>query len=188
MRLFRIALITLLVLSIVSLACNLPLLGEAPPTPSVSNLTPAANSWDELKFEQVEGEEENELVKLFLDESHITEIVASELQDLEGASIRDVQVFLREGQVQVFGNAQVQGISADSRIILTPQVDLMGKPHFEIVSAHYSLFPLPDDIIANLQVSINQTLISYLEPMISGISVTKISISEGLMTITGREK
>jgi hypothetical protein len=188
MKLLRLTLISVLVLSVVSLACNLGLQRSTPQTSTVSSPTSVPINGDELMFDLGESEKEDGKVTLVLNEAQLTEIVVSELQDVEGISIRDIQVILREGQVQVFGDILYQGISANSRIFLVPQVDLQGQPRFVIVSAYYSLFPIPDDIVANLQVSIDQIFQNYFEPLTMEVFIERISISEGLMTLTGREK
>jgi hypothetical protein len=186
-KMFRPAIILFLIISLVSLACNFGLSNRPPATPSASGTPQSTDNRDGSDFEFLPSDDEHGRVELIFDESDITDIVAAELQDVEGTSISDVQVFLREGQVQVFGKIQVQGVGANSRIFLVPQITRQGQIRFVIVSAYYSLFPIPDDMISKIQTSIDELFSGYLEPLMTDVTIESVSVSEGLMTITGRE-
>lgn len=186
MKMLKLVLFPLLVISIVSLACNFGLRSITPSTPVVSTPTKPPLGEDGLGVEFWESE--NGWVKLILDEAQITDIIDSSLQDIEGITIHDVEVFLREGQVQVYGSIQYKGINSNSRIFLVPQIDVQGQPRFVIVSAYYSLFPIPDDMITSLQVSIDQIFYNFLAPLTNEVFVDSISMADGFMVISGYEK
>jgi hypothetical protein len=186
-KMIRLTIFLISIFSLVSLACNFGLSSKPPATPAASGTTQSMGDLDGSDFEFLPSDDEHGRVELILDESDVTDIVAAELQDVEGTTISDVQVFLREGQVQVFGNIQLQGISANSRIFLVPQITRQGELRFVIVSAYYSLFPIPEEMISNIQTGIDEVFSGYLEPFMKDVTIESVSVSEGLMTITGRE-
>lgn len=182
---FRISLILILFVALISLACNLGLRSNSEPTPQVDHSTPSPGNRGEMNYESDESGKANGRVELTFDESEVTDLVASELENVEETSISDIQVFLRDGQVQVFGSIQLQGIRANSRIFLDPQVTRQGEPRFVIVSAYYSLIPIPENIVSNIQAGIDEIFSNHLEPLMMDVTIESISVSEGLLTITG---
>jgi hypothetical protein len=183
----RITIIGILIFSFVSLACNLGLGNRQPVPPETLDSPQSVDSQDNLHLDFTPSDEQNGLVILILNESEVTDIIAAELHDIDGTSIRDIQVFLREGQVQIFGNVNIQGVRANSRIFLVPQITRQGQIRFVIVSAYYSLFPIPEDMISNLQTGIDDNFSNFLQPLIEDVIIESVSVSEGIMTITGRE-
>lgn len=180
-------LVVLLVLAGVTLACNLgksavnndPLIPVS--TESVQSLEETAvNSYNE--FRQT-GE-----VNLTVTEEQLTSMVALELAEQGTQGISDPQVFLRDGQIQLTGDVQTQGITAPATMVMEVDLDGNGRPSLRIVSANIGPFPVPDSLIENVETRLNQAFLNQLEEKAPNMFVESVVIADGNMTVTGHTR
>jgi len=104
-----------------------------------------------------------------------------QMQSQPEASISDIQVRLRDGQMQISGNAVQSGLELPLNITLSISVQA-GKLHSSVVSASIGPFSLPDNILNQITTQLDQALSDQLA---ANMVVDKISIQTGRMTIEG---
>ncbi|MDX1377964.1 MAG: hypothetical protein R3307_03875 [Anaerolineales bacterium] len=181
------------VLLLASLACTISVGGpdysDRPPIP-VSNEA-AESLKDEIRRAFNVGLETGE-VTIFITEPQITSVLALRLQTDESLQqnsqplITDPQVYLRDGQMQIFGKTQQGMFTANIGIIVAVSVDENGKPRIDIVSADFGPLPAPDglkDAVASL---VQEAYTGSLGPVATGLRVQSISIADGIMIVVGR--
>ena len=183
----------LMTLLLTSLACTIFVGG-----PDYSDLTPipvsleAAESLKEEMRRAFEAGAQTGIVTLNITEPQITSVLAMRLQSdpsLQAEQkpiITDPQVYLRDGQMKIYGKSQQGMFAANIGIIVNMGVDELGKPKIEIVSADFGPFPAPEGIKEALTAMIDEAYTGSIGPAATGLRIETITIANGIMTITGR--
>jgi hypothetical protein len=182
----------ILIIILSALACTVfvggPDYSDRQPVP-VS--TEAAQSLkDEIKRALEAGAATGE-VTINITESQITSLLADRLQtdqNLQEDSnplITDPQVYLRDGQMQIFGKTKQGMLTANIGIIVSVGVDENGKPKIEIVSADFGPLPAPEGINTVISSMIQEAFTGVVGPVATGLRIKAITIANGIMTITG---
>jgi hypothetical protein len=184
----------LLSLVLMSLACVVFVGG-----PDYSNLPPipvsaeaAASIKDEIQ-RAVEAAADTGVITVNLTEPQITSYLAARLQtdpSLQQSDkkplITDPQVYLRDGQMQIYGKTQQGLFTANIGIIVNMGVDANGQPQIDIVSADFGPFPAPKGINDAITAMVKEAYTGSLGPVATGLRIESISIANGVMTVTGR--
>jgi hypothetical protein len=100
--------------------------------------------------------------------------------------ITNPQVYLRDGQMQIYGKTQQGIFAANIGIIVSVGVDEAGQPKIEIVSADFGPFPAPEGLKDAISAIIREAYTGSLGPVATGLRIETIVIANGVMTITGR--
>ena len=185
----------LLILLFTSLACTVFVGG-----PDYSDLTPipvsleAAESLKEEMRRAFEAGAQTGVVTLNITDPQITSVLALRLlsdpnmQTDKKPIIAEPQVYLRDGQMKIYGKSQQGMFAANIGIIVNMGVDEFGKPKIEIVSADFGPFPAPAGINDALTAMIEEAYTGSIGPAATGLRIETITIANGIMTITGRIK
>ena len=184
----------LLILIITSLACTIFVGG-----PDYSNLPPipvSAEAAESIKAEikrAFEAGLETGVVTINITEPQITSYLAARLQtdpSLQQSDkkplMTDPQVYLRDGQMQIYGKTQQGIFTANIAIIVTMGVDANGQPLIEITSADFGPFPAPKGLKDAITAMVREAYTGSVGPVATGLRIETISIANGVMTITGR--
>ena len=180
-------------LMLASLACTVfvggPDYSDRTPIP-VSN-DAAESLKDEIQRAFEAGATTGEIT-IYITETQITSLLALRLQSDQSLQqnsepiITDPQVYLRDGQMQIFGKTYQGMFTANIGIIVSVTVDETGKPKIEIVSADFGPLPAPEGINNAISAMIEEAYTGSVGPVATGLRIQTISISNGIMTITGR--
>ena len=183
----------LFILILSSLACSMfiggPDYSDRQPIPVSSDA--AESLKDEIKRAFEAGAASGE-VTFNITEAQITSVLAQRLQtdqNLQQDSkplITDPQVYLRDGQMQIFGKTQQGMFTANIGVIVSVGVDENGKPKIEIVSADFGPFPAPGGINTTISSMIEEAYVGSVGPVATGLRIQTVSIADGIMTISGR--
>ena len=125
-------------------------------------------------------------------ETQITSVLALRLQtdqNLQQDSkplITDPQVYLRDGQMRIYGKTQQGMFTANIGIIVSVGIDENGKPKIEIVSADFGPFPAPEGINSAISAMVEEAYAGSVGPVATGLRIQTISIADGIMTVSGR--
>jgi hypothetical protein len=179
-------LLVLLVLAFVSLACNLGAPRTPAPPPPVS--TEAVESLEKTLENAADAMQQSGEINLEIDEAQLTSLVAFQLEEHGDESIQDPQVYLRDGQIQLFGTVERQGISGTARVIMTAAVDAEGRPDLNIESASIGPLPIPEQIVSELESQLDQAFGEQIEALAPNTWIESIVIADGKMTITGHAR
>ena len=130
-----------------------------------------------------------------LTEPQITSFLAARLQtdpSLQQSDkkplITDPQVYLRDGQMQIYGKTQQGIFAANIGIIVNMGVDANGKPQIDVVSADFGPLPAPDGLKDAITAMVREAYTGSLGPVATGLRIETITIANGIMTVTGRIK
>ena len=185
--------IFLLSLVLASLACNVFVGGPDYSTlPTIPASTEAAQSiQDEIQRAFEEGAQTG-TITLNITEPQITSFVAARLQsdpDLQQDSqplITEPQVYLQNGQMQIYGKTKQGMFTANIGIIVSVGVDENGQPKVEIVSADFGPLPAPEGLKNTISAMVREAYMGSLGPIATGLRIETINIANGIMTVSGR--
>ena len=183
----------LISLLLASLACTVFVGG-----PDYSSLPPipvSADAAESIKAEvqrAIEAAGQTGVITVNLTESQITSYLAVRLQSDPNLQqdkkplITDPQVYLRDGQMQIYGKTQQGMFTANIGIIVKMGVDANGQPQIDVVSADFGPFPAPEGLKDAITAMVREAYTGPLGPVATGLRVESISIANGVMTVTGR--
>jgi hypothetical protein len=186
--------IFLLSLILTSLACTIfvggPDYTSLPPIPVSGEA--AESIKEELRRAFEEGAQTG-VITINISEPQITSYLAVRMQtdpSLQQSDkkplITDPQVYLRDGQMQIYGKTQQGIFAANIGIIVTVGVEANGHPQIEITSADFGPFPAPEGLKKALTAMVEEAYTGPLGPVATGLRIESISIANGLMTVSGR--
>jgi hypothetical protein len=176
------------------LACTVfvggPDYSSLPPIPISADA--AASIQDEIQRAAAAAAQTG-VITVNLTEPQITSYLAARLQtdpSLQQSDkkplITDPQVYLRDGQMQIYGKTQQGIFAANIGIIVNMGVDLNGQPQIDVVSADFGPLPAPDGLKDAITAMVREAYTGSLGPVATGLRIEGISIANGVMTVTGR--
>ena len=184
----------LTILVVTSLACTVfvggPDYSSLPPIPVSAEA--AASIQDEIR-RAVEAAAQTGVITVNLTEPQITSYLAARLQtdpSLQQSDkkplITDPQVYLRDGQMQIYGKTQQGMFTANIGVIVSMGVDINGQPQIDVVSADFGPFPAPEGLKDAITAMVREAYTGSLGPVATGLRIESISTANGVMTVTGR--
>ena len=176
------------VLTFSILACTMNLGGPPYPTPGIPVSTEAVGQLQqEIQTAVAAGQDSGE-VTLVITEPELTSYLAYRLEGSSQPFITRPQVYLQDGEIQVYGTAVQGNFEITANMVLTAGVDENGQMKIELSSADFGPFPVPDGLKEFLTAIIKEATTGALGPVATGFRLETIQIADGNMTLTGRIK
>ena len=177
-------LVVLASLTAAALACDINLGGPTPPASPIPVSTEAAGQLEGIWKSAVENSKNGE-VSATITEEQLTSFVAFKLAEQEDPLLRGVQVYLRDGQIQLFGTATVRSVSAPALITLVAAVTPDGRVQVTMAEADLGPVPVPASVLENLSQAINEGISGQLGSQVTGLRISSVTIADGQMALTG---
>ena len=187
----------LITVLLTSLACTVFVGGpDTSDLPAIPVSADAAQSLQDEMKRAFEAGAATGVVTLNITEPQITSYLAYRLQndptllqsDAKKPLITDPQVYLRDGQMKIYGKTQQGMFAANIGIIINVGVDETGQPKIEIASADFGPFPAPDGLKEALTAMVKEAYTGAIGPAATGLRIETVVIANGIMTISGRIK
>lgn len=124
-------------------------------------------------------------VTIQITEPQLTSFLAFKMAENQDPPFSDPQVFLRDGQMRIFGRVDRGFWNANTLITLNVFIDDEGQPKLEIASADFGPFEAPNGLKQTLTTIITEAYTGSLGPVATGFRLENITIESGLMTVTG---
>ncbi len=171
-----------------SLACTIFVGGPKYPTTSISVSTEAVGNLDQQFLAAQTEAAQSGVLTITINETQITSLLANKLNSQTDPFIQNPQVYLRDGEIQIFGQATQGNLQANIRIILSASLDSDGKPVLTIKSTDFGPFPAPNGLNQTISSFIDQAFTGSIGPVATGLRIETITIADGIMTISGKIK
>jgi hypothetical protein len=178
----------LLSLALASLACTVFIGGPDYPTEEIPVSTEAAQSIRDQFKQMIEAGTLDGPITLQISESQLTSYLTYKLAEQANPLMTEPKVFLRDGQMQVFGKVQRGMFAANVAIVLGIGLDETGAPTMQALSADFGPFDAPEGLNEAISKLINEAYTGSFGPVATGFRLETISIADGLMAVTGRIK
>ncbi len=168
------------------LACGFAVGGPQPPASPIPVSTESVGELQDNLIRAVTSVPAGGEVSLTVTEQQLTSIVALRLQDQSDLPLRDLQVFLRDGKIQLFGVAEAGGLSANALIIISANLTPDGGVVFQADKADFGPIPVPEELLEQVSTAINEAFTDSLGSKATGLQVTGLTIEAGQLLLTGR--
>lgn len=179
-------LLSVLAVALTVLACTIFVGGPPHPAERIPVSTAAMTQLHEsIATAMISGAESGEIT-LVVSEEQLTSFLLSYLQSQSQPFITDPQVYLRDGQMQIYGVVQRGYLKATAYIVLTPKIDSDGILHLELTSADFGPFPIPEGLREALTAIVSEAYTGALGPVATGFRLTSVVIANGYALLTGR--
>ncbi len=178
-------LLVISMLALAGLACDLSVGGPTPPGSPIPVSTEAAGElttlWSDAATTVPQGGE----VSITLTEAQLTSFVALRLQTQPDAPLTDVQVFLRDGKIQLFGNAQAGNVKTTALVVVAVTVTPEGTVLFKAEKADFGPLPVPTALLDTVSTTLNEAFTGNIGSTATGLKITNLLIADGQMAIRG---
>lgn len=176
----------LLALLLASLACTINVGGPEVADAPVPISAEAVQSLEqEIKAAWAAGEQTG-VVTLRMNETQITSYLELWLATQSNPLFASPQVYLRDGQMRIYGKARQGYFEANIGIIVQVGVSDEGKPKIEILTADFGPWPAPSELNQVITAVITEAYTGVIGPAATGLRIETVSIADGVMTLTGR--
>jgi uncharacterized protein YpmS len=174
---------TTITLLLVSIACQLIGFSQEQPIDSPTSPVITQTGGDLPQETQAAGAtaQNSGTIYLVLTEEQITSLAAAQIQSQPESNISDLQVHLRNDQMQITGTVIQNGLKLPLNLILAISVQT-GKPSSSVVSASIGPFSLPESVLDQITTQLDQALSDQLT---ANLILDQITIDAGRMTIEG---
>jgi tetratricopeptide (TPR) repeat protein len=125
------------------------------------------------------------LSSITITEGQVTSWLASEMKNSPDLPLSDVQVFLRNGQVQVWGMVNGSADSTSVLIVAEIKIDNNQQPYFVIESMQIGTQVVPDLLLGQMELWLNQMLIENINEQLPGLQMMNVNVVNGLITVSG---
>ena len=173
----------LILLPLVSISC---LAGSRSIQPTATPIPASTEAVEELGEEvesAVETAQSGGPVQLVITEEQLTSLAVMGVQSSPDVNIKNIQVRLRDGQVQISGQAESRGIDLPLSITIEISVDAAGRPRSKVITAKVGPFSLPDSMLEQITAQLDQAVMNQF---IGGdMVIDSITIADGNMIIEG---
>lgn len=175
-------------LLIASFACSIFLGGPSFPDAAVPPATEAILSLqDQIKQALVAGAQSG-IVSVQLSEAQLTSYLQAKSAEQADPVITDPRVLLREDQMTIYGKAQSGIFRANVSISMRATTGSDGQALLEITGTDLGPLPAPQALNEALSAFVREAFTGWLGPVAIGFRLESITMSDGVMTITGRIK
>jgi len=181
-------LLFILVITASTLACTIAIGGPDYPENPITVSTEAVLQLEEQIIQAMEQAATTGQMTLTVSEAQLTSMLTFRLAEQENPMFTDPQVLLRDGQMQVFGKAHQGMFTANVGIVLSATVDDAGQPKIDVVSVDFGPLPTPTGLNSAVAALVTEAYAGSLGPVATGIRLESITISDGLMTFSGKVK
>ena len=176
----------LLIALLAMFACTIFVGGpEAPGDPIPVSTEAVTSLQNEIKAAVEAGAASGE-VTLHINEAQLTSYLAFKTEQDASPLFTDPQVYLRDGQMKIYGKSQQGNFVANIGIVLAVGLDEQGLPQLQLVSADFGPLPLPEGLNDAITAIIEEAYTGSLGPVATGFRLSSITIADGVMTVVGQ--
>ena len=170
-----------------TLACTIFVGGPDYPDQTIPVSPEAVTSLQEqIKAAVESGVASGGVVTLRINETQLTSYLALKNPDDPSPMFTEPQVYLRDGQMRIYGKTQQGNFVANIGIVLAVGLDEAGLPQLQLISADFGPFPLPEGLNDAITAIIEEAYTGALGPVATGFRLQSITIADGVMTVVGQ--
>lgn len=183
----KLLLIVCLVGVLASISCQISAGG---PTPSrtVSASTQVVDELEESLNQALDNPDPSVPITIALTEAQLTSLLEQQLSQQPEPLLQNPQILLQNEQIEIFGIVQMSPIEANARLALQVGTDQNGKLTATLTSIDLGPLPAPQSLVENISEVIDSTMQGSVSAMTSGLKIESVTITDGLMTISGKRR
>jgi tetratricopeptide (TPR) repeat protein len=125
------------------------------------------------------------LTSVTLSEQQLTSWVAMELQNNPDLPLSDIQIYLRDDKIQLWGMVDGSSNSTSALIVGNMMIDSNGNPLIGVESMQIGQQVIPGLLLSQAESWLNQALTDEVNKQAPGLQLMNININSGLITMSG---
>jgi len=125
------------------------------------------------------------LSSISLTERELTSWLAMEMKNNPDLPLSDVQVYMRDGKIQIWGVVTGSVDSTSALIVGNLMIDSNRKPNIEVESMQIGTQVIPAALVLQMESWLNQMLLENIEKQAPGLEIMNVNVSSGMVTISG---
>jgi tetratricopeptide (TPR) repeat protein len=118
-------------------------------------------------------------------EQQLTSWIAMELRNNPDLPLNEIQVYLRDNTVQIWGMVNGSESSTSALIVGELMVGANKYPYFKIESMQIGQQVVPGMFISQMEAWLNQSLGDAIAKNASGLQLVSLKVTSGLITVSG---
>ena len=118
-------------------------------------------------------------------EQQLTSWIVMEMRDNPDLPLNDVQVYLRDGKVQLWGMVTSGENSTSALVVGELSIDANKYPHFKIESMQIGQQVVPGMFLSQMETWLNQSLADAISKNAPGLQLVSLKVTSGLITVSG---
>jgi hypothetical protein len=170
------------------LACTINIGGPAYPDRRIPVSTQAVGELLSAVETAVAASADSGQISLVITEPQVTSYLATNLQTQTQPLFTDPQVYLQDGQIQIFGTARQGYFLATIELVVTAGVDAQGQLKIELTKADFGPLPVPAGLQEAVTAAIQEAYTGAIGPAAVGFRLESITVTDGTLIIVGRTK
>jgi tetratricopeptide (TPR) repeat protein len=120
-----------------------------------------------------------------LTERELTSWLAMEMKNNPDLPLSNVQVYLRNERIQIWGMVTGNTNSTAALIVGNLEIDANKKPSIKVETVQVGAQTIPAALVSQMENWLNQVLLEKIDQQAPGLEIMNINISNGLVTISG---
>ena len=120
-----------------------------------------------------------------LSEAQLTSWLAMEMKNSPDLPLSDVQIFLRDGKIQIWGKVTGSANSTAALVVGNIIIDSNKNPVIGIESVQIGKQKIPNVLVSQMESWLNQLLTEEINQQVPGLQIMNIKVTNGLITISG---
>jgi hypothetical protein len=125
------------------------------------------------------------LTSATITEQQLTSWLVMEMKNRSDLPLSDVQVYLRNGKIQLWGIVHGNDKSTAALITGSVNIDANKQPHFKIESIQIGQQVVSGFLLTQAETWLNQVFSEQINSQMPGLELMNVSIKNGMITVSG---
>jgi hypothetical protein len=125
------------------------------------------------------------LSSITITEQQVTSWLVMEMQQTPDLPLKDVQVYLRNGKVQVWAMVNGSVDSTSALIVGEIKIDNNQQPYFVIESMQIGTQVVPNFLLGQMESWVNEMVVESINEQLPGLALMNVNVVNGLVTVSG---
>jgi hypothetical protein len=125
------------------------------------------------------------LTTVTVTEQQLTSWLAAEMKSSPDLPLSGVQVYLRNGRIQIWGMVHGGEKSTAALVAGTVAIDADKQPHFKVEAMQIGRQVIPGFLLSQAETWLNQVISEQINAHAPGLELMNVSIKTGMITVSG---
>jgi hypothetical protein len=125
------------------------------------------------------------MTSVTITEQQISSWLALEMKNNPDLPLSEVQVYLRDGKVQIWGMITGSENSTSALVVSELVIGENKHPYLSIESMQVGQQVVPTALLAQMEAWLNQSLSEQIERQAPGLALVSLKVTSGLVTLSG---
>lgn len=125
------------------------------------------------------------MTSVTITEQQLSSWLVMETKNNPDLPLSDIQVYLRNGKVQIWGLVNGSENSTSALIVGELTIDAGKLPYFNIETMQVGQQAVPEVFVAQMEAWLNQSLHDQINKQAPGLALVSVKVTSGVITISG---